>query len=218
MSTSIITALRATGKSIEDLGPVLAHDGYNTIDDVLDLHSNTERCGDFTKAKGITHKAWFDMIDVLHAHGGVRQELFLDNSNILIGAQRVVGKLRGLLAKPNQDRKGRWPIQYQDNRVRYDVGGLLAASWLAQHVQEREYAITYRYVAGSRPPPTDSVWKKMRAEGWKTDITDRSVWDGRESEVDHSLITTLMARACLARLGRHVFSVLSGDIGYRPAL
>ena len=92
--------------------------------------------------------------------------VFIDNSNLWINAKRV--------AKPSR------MVTKEDHRVRIEFGKL------TEYVS-RGREIRKVFVCGSRPPPADSVWDKMREHGCDVDVKERSSRTGKEKGIDSQI-------------------------------
>lgn len=119
--------------------------------------------------------------------------LFVDNSNIFIEAKRVAQLTYG----------------FDDQlvgRLRIDFGRLME---FVRRGRELREAI----LVGSEPPPNDSLWQRLRSLGIELKISKRSVFTGREVEVDQELINCI--RDTLeAHPERGTIALISGDRGY----
>lgn len=103
--------------------------------------------------------------------GGVY--VFIDNSNLWINAKTVA--------------KQRYMITNEDHRVRIEIGKL------TEYVsQGRKDKVRNVLLCGSRPPPADTIWKKMRDHGWDVVIKERSTYAGKEKGVDSQIIIGML--------------------------
>ena len=96
--------------------------------------------------------------------------MFVDNSNVLIEARRFAFMRR----------KGRPRLsKFKDDRYEIDWGKFL---YLVKEKDTRALAqIPILY--GSRPPPEDSVWDRIREEGFDVKVFDRNIRN-KEKGVD----------------------------------
>jgi len=97
--------------------------------------------------------------------------LFIDNSNIFIEAQRVA----------------RHKFYYDDDlviRLRINYGALLDEIRLERTLKET-------VLVGSRPPPNDALWNKLKTLNVEPRIFDRSLYTGKEKRVDAEIINAI---------------------------
>jgi uncharacterized LabA/DUF88 family protein len=96
--------------------------------------------------------------------------LFVDNSNVLIEGRRVSWMKKKRLPKLNSRK---------DDSYHIDWGKFL---YVAKEKGNRTLA-DVPILYGSRPPPDDSVWQRIREEGFDTKVFDRNIRD-KEKGVD----------------------------------
>ena len=124
--------------------------------------------------------------------------IFADDSNMWIEAKKHAGK--------------KFEGCEEDPRVRIDVGRLM-------YVVAGEREVKKATMYGSKPPPNDSVWNKMRERNWSLDIKDRSAVTGKEKEVDAQLVVDVTELACTTPLAlQGTIIILSGDRDMCPAI
>ena len=123
--------------------------------------------------------------------------LFIDNSNVFIEGQRVA----------------RDAFHYDDSlvlRFRVNHGGLL-------DVVRQERSLKEAVLVGSRPPPNDALWERMKKLGIELRIFDRSIWTGREKRVDAEMTNAI--RDCLEDNPQPgTIALVAGDADYVPTL
>ena len=123
--------------------------------------------------------------------------VFIDNSNVFIEGQRVA----------------RETFKYDDQlvlRFRVSYGGLLDFIVQNRPVQEA-------VLVGSRPPPNDALWNRLRTLGIEPRIFDRSIYTGREKRVDAEMTNAI--RDCLEdNPDPGVIALVAGDTDYVPTL
>ena len=125
--------------------------------------------------------------------------IFADNSNIWIEAMKNASKLKGYSCE-------------KDHRLRIDVGRLMDVVAGKREVKEAT-------IYGSRPPPLDTVWKKMRERKWRVKVKDRSSVTRREKEVDSQLVVDVTYIACKTPLdSQGTIIIISGDRDMCPAI
>jgi len=123
--------------------------------------------------------------------------LFIDNSNLFIEMRRVAQLV----------------FNYDDDllrRVRIDFGRLL-------DYLKRDRDLKDAILVGSRPPPNDSLWARLRELGIELRIYERSPITDREREVDQELVN------CIRDVMEDnrppgVLALVSGDGGYVTTL
>lgn len=123
--------------------------------------------------------------------------LFIDNSNLFIEMRRVAQLVFG----------------YDDNllrRVRVDYGRLL-------DYVKKERELKDAMLVGSKPPPNDSLWAKLRQLGIELKIYERSPYTDREREVDQELVNCIRD-AMEENDPPGVIALVSGDGGYLTTL
>lgn len=125
--------------------------------------------------------------------------IYVDNSNIWIVAKKMQSAKQNLQTK-------------EDHRIRIDVGKLAAA--IANH-----RTISNGIVYGSIPPPTDSVWNKMKGDNFEVKCKKRSTWTGKEKQVDAEMSTDITTTAIKTPSEKRSTIVLvSGDGDFIPCL
>lgn len=96
--------------------------------------------------------------------------LFVDNSNVLLEGRRFA----------EMRRKGRDSLSpYLDDSYEIDWGKFL---YLVKEKDTRRFA-ELPILYGSRPPPRDSVWERIRRDGFDTKVFDRNIRN-KEKGVD----------------------------------
>ncbi len=123
--------------------------------------------------------------------------LFIDNSNVFIEGQRVA----------------RETFRYDDElvlRFRVNYGGLL--DFIRQGRTLKEAVLV-----GSRPPPNDALWNRLKQLGIEPRILDRSFYTGKEKRVDAEL-TNAIRDALEDNPEPGTIALVAGDADYIPAL
>ena len=122
---------------------------------------------------------------------------FIDNSNVLIEGQRVAQET----------------FNYDDQlvpRFRVSYGNLL-------EFIRRDRPVNEAVLVGSRPPPNDALWNKLRSLGIEPRIFDRSIYTGREKRVDAEVTNAI--RDCLEENPQPgTIALVAGDADYVPTL
>lgn len=123
--------------------------------------------------------------------------VFIDNSNVFIEGQRVA----------------RETFKYDDPlvlRFRVSYGGLL-------DFIRKGRAVAEAVLVGSRPPPNDALWNRLKALGIEPRIFDRSIYTGREKRVDAEM-TNAIRDALEDNPEPGVIALVAGDADYVPTL
>jgi len=123
--------------------------------------------------------------------------LFIDNSNVFIEGQRVA----------------RETFLYDDPlvlRFRISYGGLL--DFVRQGRELREAVLV-----GSRPPPNDALWNRLKQLGIEPRVFDRSFYTGKEKRVDAEL-TNAIRDALEDNPQPGTIALVAGDADYIPAI
>ena len=125
--------------------------------------------------------------------------IFVDDSNIWIEA-------KALASRTKHFKTG------EDHRVRIDIGKLTDVVAAGRPVAE---GILY----GSEPPPVDSVWEKIRQQGWKVTPKKRSLITYKEKQLDTQIVADITEMACITpREERTTIVVITGDADVIPAI
>jgi len=123
--------------------------------------------------------------------------LFIDNSNLFIEAQRVA----------------RNSFYYDDDlvlRLRINYGDLL-------EIVRNNRKLMETVLVGSRPPTIDSLWNKLKTMNITPRIFDRSMYTGREKQVDAEL-TNSIRDALDDNPTQGTIALVAGDRDYAPTL
>ncbi len=123
--------------------------------------------------------------------------LFIDNSNLFIEMRRVA----------------QLEFYYSDEllkRVRVDYGKLL------EYVRKRR-ELKEAILVGSKPPPNDSLWARLKQLGIEMRIYERSPFTDKEREVDQELVNCIRD-TMEASKPPGVIALVSGDGGYVTTL
>jgi len=123
--------------------------------------------------------------------------LFVDNSNIYIEAQRVA----------------RYIYRYDDElvpRMRISYGDLL------DYIRG-DRTLCKTVLVGSKPPPNDRLWNRLKVMGVKPIIFERGFYNGKEKKVDMEL-TNCIRDALEENTEPGVIALVAGDKDYVPTL
>ena len=126
--------------------------------------------------------------------------IFVDNSNIWIGAKKLASKVKGFKS-------------LTDHRVRLNIGNLTDVV-----AKSREVKTGVLY--GSEPPQIDSVWDKIREyKGWSVKTKKKSFLTHKEKEVDAQLLVDVTEVACTTPVNdRGTVVLITGDADMCPAV
>jgi uncharacterized LabA/DUF88 family protein len=127
--------------------------------------------------------------------------LLVDNSNIFIEARKLSAARKGIIAPSPEGRA------QQDPSWKLDYTGLLTT--LAEGRKIRE-----AFLAGSRPPPNDNVWKMAAASGFTVKTHDRDA-NNKEKAVDAELVAQGTRVICVTK-PPGVVVIASGDRDFIP--
>jgi uncharacterized LabA/DUF88 family protein len=129
--------------------------------------------------------------------------LFVDNSNVLLEARRF--------AEMNRARSGRLS-PYMDNSYELDWGKFL-------HLTKKNDSRLLAQVPtlyGSRPPPQDSVWERIRNEGFDVRLFDRNIRN-KEKGVDMEMGMDVVETVLTIRPPRTI-AIAAGDADFLPVI
>ncbi len=125
--------------------------------------------------------------------------IFVDDSNIWIGAKALQSKLKRFKT-------------VEDHRVRIDVGKLT-------DVLADKRPVSKGVLYGSEPPPVDTVWKKIKEQGWRVETDRKHKYTGKEKKVDTRLVAEVTGLAIRTPIEERTTIVLvSGDADMIPAI
>lgn len=134
--------------------------------------------------------------------------IYVDNSNVFIEGKRVSAVKRGLA--PNI-----WDaLDYRiiDNDYRLSFGKLY------QFVAGNNKADTARAMLfGSRPPENDAIWDIAKKAGWEVITHDRN-FANKEKKIDTGIVAAMTRDAYKSAKPGDVFTIVSGDNDYVPAV
>ena len=126
--------------------------------------------------------------------------IYVDNSNIWIGAKYLASKVKGFKSS-------------QDRRVRISIGNLTDVVAKSRDVRKGT-------LYGSEPPKIDSVWEKIRQHKcWEVKTKQKSFLTHKEKEVDAQLLVDVTKVACTTPLNeRGTIILITGDADMCPAV
>ena len=80
-------------------------------------------------------------------------------------------------------------------------------------------------IVGSRPPPNDSVWKKIEDQGYEAKLYDRETFQGddnkthtKEKRVDTEIAVSMVIDTLINIKNPGILILVSGDGDFEPAL
>lgn len=127
--------------------------------------------------------------------------IYIDNSNLWIEAKKHPIRKRSFMTNTKED-----------HRIRIEIGKLTEVVAAGRTVKEG-------FLYGSRPPPADTVWEKMRKQGFEVQVYDRSKVTGKEKKVDTKLVADVSVKACTTpKEERSTMVIITGDADMIPAI
>lgn len=129
--------------------------------------------------------------------------LFVDNSNVLLEGRRFAERKR--TSSPNLS-------PYLDNRYEIDWGKFL---YVVKEQDKRRLA-TVPVLYGSRPPPDDSIWDRIRDEGFDVKLFDRNIRN-KEKGVDMEMGLDISERLFTSSTPGTIV-IAAGDADYVPVV
>ena len=134
--------------------------------------------------------------------------IYVDNSNVFIEGQRVSAVASGMALDI-------WDAL--DNRI-LDFHYRMSFGKLYEFVAgtERE-SVARAMLFGSRPPPNDAVWNLAHKAGFEVVVHDRN-FANKEKQIDTGIVSEMMRDAYRNANPGDVFTIVSGDNDYVPAV
>ena len=134
--------------------------------------------------------------------------IYVDNSNVFIEGKRVSAVQIGMV--PNI-----WDaIEHRilDNGYRMSFGKLY------HFVAGNNRADTARAMLfGSRPPQNDAIWQMAEQAGFEVVVHDRN-FSNKEKKIDTGIVAAMTRDAYRNAKNGDVFTIVSGDNDYVPAV
>lgn len=138
----------------------------------------------------------------------MRDWIYVDNSNVFIEGQRVSAVSKGMALNV-------WDAH--TNRV-IDTTYRMSFGKLYQFVAGNNKAQTARAVLfGSRPPENDAIWNIAENAGFEVITEDRNA-SNKEKKIDTGIVAAMMRDAYKNASSDDVFTIVSGDGDYVPAV
>ena len=132
--------------------------------------------------------------------------VFIDNSNMFIQGTHAIAALEDA---------GKWDAQRttrQLTNARIDYGALLRVVLKERHLGGVPLLV------GSRPPPNDTLWEKLKAQGLEVKVFDRNAAN-KEKKVDTFIVAEVMETLYTASPGGPggcTVALVAGDGDYEP--
>lgn len=134
--------------------------------------------------------------------------IYVDNSNVFIEGQRVSAVQRGMALDV-------WDAM--DNRI-VDNSYRMSFGKLYEFVAGTDRSETARAMLfGSRPPENDAIWQLAKRAGFEVITHDRNAAN-KEKQIDTGIVSELMRDAYRNAKKGDVFTIVSGDNDYVPAI
>lgn len=134
--------------------------------------------------------------------------IYVDNSNVFIEGKRVSAVKKGLA--PNIFDAMNYNILDSDWRMSF---GALYSFVAGNAPADCARALLF----GSRPPQNDAIWDIARRAGFEVHVEDRN-FANKEKKIDTGLTTALVKDAYKNAKKDDVFTIVSGDADYVPAI
>jgi len=129
--------------------------------------------------------------------------VFVDNSNVLIESRRFA----------EMQRKGRGKLSaYKDSSYEIDWGKFL---YVLKEKDARSF-VEVPTLYGSRPPAEDSVWNRIRDDGFDVKVFDRNIRN-KEKGVDMEMGMDIAKLVYGANTPKTIV-IAAGDADYVPAV
>ena len=134
--------------------------------------------------------------------------IYVDNSNVFIEGQRASAVKHGMALNV---------YDAMDNRI-LNQEYRLSFGKLYDFVAGQKNGDTARAMLfGSRPPQNDSIWEIARKAGFEVVVEDRNVAN-KEKKIDTGIVAALTRDAYRNAKAGDVFTIVSGDSDYCPAI
>lgn len=134
--------------------------------------------------------------------------IYVDNSNVFIEGKRVSAVRQGMALDI-------W--EAMDNRI-LDHSYRMSFGKLYTFVAGTDPKETARAMLfGSRPPENDAIWDLAKKAGFEVITHDRNA-SNKEKKIDTGIVAELTRDAYRNAKKGDVFTIVSGDIDYVPAI
>lgn len=158
---------------------------------------------------GLQHLHMDTRIEVFHKTGPMDDVdrklvfMFVDNSNIFIGAKYSVAAL---------EQAGEWD---QKKTTRHLSNCRVDYGFLMSHILGGRQLGAPPLLVGSRPPLNDTIWETIKGQGFDVTIFDRNTAN-KEKRVDTTI--AVQATACVCKQKPAVLVIVAGDGDYDPVV
>jgi uncharacterized LabA/DUF88 family protein len=129
--------------------------------------------------------------------------VFIDNSNTFIQGTHALAALEDA---------GQWDVQRttrQLTNARIDYGCLVRALLKGRQLGGPPLLV------GSRPPPNDTLWEKLKSQGLDVKVFDRNAAN-KEKKVDTYIVTEVMETLYTPGVEGCTVALVAGDGDYEP--
>jgi uncharacterized LabA/DUF88 family protein len=134
--------------------------------------------------------------------------VYVDNSNVFIEGQRLSAVKQGMALDI-------WDAM--ENRI-VDYSYRLSFGKLYQFVAGTDRtSVSRAMLFGSRPPANDAIWDLAKKAGFEVIVEDRNAAN-KEKRIDTGIVAALTRDAYRNAKKGDVFTIVSGDSDYIPAI
>ncbi|RIA87075.1 hypothetical protein C1645_740379 [Glomus cerebriforme] len=141
--------------------------------------------------------------------------VFVDNSNLYVEAKYSVGQIEKIYDRvkiTNEVTKVEEYRQvYHMRNLKIDYGCLLTTTLNGRTMGSSPI------IVGSRPPPNDTLWDKIKDLGYEVTVYDRNN-ENKEKRADMKLGISMVIQTLLKAKGPGILMLIAGDGDYEPAL
>ncbi|PKY47258.1 hypothetical protein RhiirA4_462388 [Rhizophagus irregularis] len=148
----------------------------------------------FGDIKGVNVRVIVEASQVFSREPTGLVHIFVDNSNIEIEGKKLISALESVY----------------ENQLYIDYGRLLKTLLNGRQIGDDPV------IVGSRPPPNDSIWRKIEDFGYRVTVFDKN-YAFQEKEVDNELWLSI-SDAIQEHKRPGIIVLVAGDGDYRPAL
>jgi uncharacterized LabA/DUF88 family protein len=135
--------------------------------------------------------------------------VFVDNSNLFIGARYAVGEIEKVHDPDKPTEETKKPNKGYMKQLQIDYGFLLTT------VLDKRELGSDPVIVGSRPPPQDTLWKQIKDLGYDVTVYDRNS-ENKEKRVDMRLGVSMLSMVKKENPG--IIMLIAGDGDYEPVL
>jgi uncharacterized LabA/DUF88 family protein len=134
--------------------------------------------------------------------------VYVDNSNVYIEGQRVSAVSTGMALNIRDAIENR----VLDHNYRMSFGKLYSFV-----TGDDRFDTARAMLFGSRPPANDAIWDMAKRAGFEVVTHDRNAAN-REKKIDTGIVAQMMRDAYRAAKTGDIFTIVSGDSDYVPAI